>query len=95
VSDLVLRIGDVIVETTADRTAAARIPAVLREAFAVLGELLAGTPVARWQRLEQHVLVALEIELATPDELLGPRGAARLAERLHAHLIAEVSCRPR
>jgi len=90
-SDLVLHIGDVVVETTAERAAAARIPAVLREAFAALAELLAATPAARWERLEERVLAALEVELATPDELLGPRGAARLAERLHARLLPEVS----
>jgi hypothetical protein len=91
VSELALFIGDVVVETSMERAAAERLPAVLREAFALLSERLAGVPATQWPRLADRVVAALTVELDSPDALFEPRGAMRLADGLYARLMSEIA----
>lgn len=81
-----LRLGEVVVETAADAAGTEALQAVLREAFLELGRLIQQTPFGRWVDTEELVLDTLELQALALDELLGPRGATRLAEQLYARL---------
>jgi hypothetical protein len=82
VSTLALSIDRVIVETDLEREAAAGIPAILEDAFRQLAARWVRTPWARELPLASAVRTALEAEPLAVDDLLGPRGAELLAERL-------------
>ncbi|MDB4927872.1 MAG: hypothetical protein JWM10_356 [Myxococcaceae bacterium] len=62
-----------------------RVRAVLDEALGQLAERLAGSPLGR-SGTRRLALEHLELELTSTDELLGPRGAERLADELYASL---------
>lgn len=87
-SDLTLTIDRVVVETELEREAAAQIPEVLREAFQRLAERWARSPWARSISLATAIRRHLEVEPVSADELLGPRGAERLADKLWQAAIA-------
>ncbi len=88
---LALTIDRVVVETDVEREAAAGIPAVLEDAFRQLAARWVRTPWARALPLARAVRAALETEPLTVDELLGPRGAELLAERLWQALAASAT----
>lgn len=92
--NLTLAIDRVVVETELERSAAARIPDALRDAFFLLAEQLARSPSARHGQLASTVIELLENEPIAAEELLGPRGAERLAESLWARLAARLAESP-
>lgn len=63
----------------------ARVREAVREALARLGERMGESP---WGRsgAARLALERLELELGSVDDLLGPRGAERLADELYATL---------
>lgn len=84
--ELRLSIGEIAIETEAERAAAERLPAVLREAFRILAERLARTGLAGERSVADLVLGRLQVDVLSADELLGPRGAERLADELHRQI---------
>lgn len=89
-STLALRVDRIVVETAVEREAAARIPEVLKDAFRQLAERWERTPWARTIPISGAVRAALEVEPLTVDDLLGPRGAELLAERLWQAFAASI-----
>lgn len=84
---LTLSIDRLIVDTDVEREAASRIPEILRDSFLLLAERWVRSPWARAIPLDVVVREELEVEPVAADELLGERGAERLAERLWRALI--------
>ncbi len=82
-----LRCDSVVVRTDSERTGLEALSPVLRDAFARLAERLQAMPEARWHDPEHWALDRLEIEMVSTDELLGPRGAERLADPLCRALV--------
>jgi hypothetical protein len=91
VTGLALSIDRLVVDTDVEREAAARIPEILRDAFLLLAERWARSPWARAIPLAAVVREQLELEPVAADELLGERGAARLAEQLWCAFIATLA----
>jgi hypothetical protein len=63
------------------------LPAVtgaLREALRLLADRLGRGPAGRFTPAEPLALERLQVSALAPEELLGPRGAERLAEELYA-----------
>lgn len=71
-------------DTAAGGTAEQR--ALLECALKKLGERLARSPVLGGRPLRPLVLERLSITTLSAEELLGPRGAERLADELYAEL---------
>ncbi len=88
---LEISIGRLVVETAAESRSAEGIPERLREAFESLAEKLRRAPAARRLALRQRVIETLDLSALSTEELLGQRGAERLAEELYQQIIREVS----
>lgn len=80
-----LSIDTLTVETEGERRDLEQVPSVLRAALRQLGERLAALP-SEQAALRGLALERLEIEVASLDEVLGDRGAERLADALFARL---------
>ncbi|MEM6791388.1 MAG: hypothetical protein AAF715_27975 [Myxococcota bacterium] len=70
--------------------AADRASDLMERALGLVAERLAGSPWAR-SGLEDLVLDRLELDVIPVDELLGPRGAERLADELYTALNRRMS----
>ena len=90
-SELRLSLGELVVETEAERAQAEQLSTVVREAFARLAELLGRAPLTKWSGQGELVIGQLTVGSLTMDELLGPRGADRLAEQLYQQISGGVS----
>ncbi|NMO21854.1 hypothetical protein HPC49_34470 [Pyxidicoccus fallax] len=90
-SGLKLSIGEVVVETAAEQAQAEKLSPVVREAFARLAELLGRAPLTRWGGQGELVIGELTVGALSLDELLGPRGADRLAEQLYQRIVGGAS----
>ncbi|MFN0245398.1 MAG: hypothetical protein ACKV2T_00735 [Kofleriaceae bacterium] len=86
---LTLAIDRVVVQTNIEREAAARLPETLRVAFLMLAEKWGRSPWVRRVPLEAIVREHLEISVSA-EELLGERGAERLAETMWTAFLATV-----
>ncbi|GEM_PF-4523895 len=87
---LTLTIDRVVIQTDVEREAAARIPDTIRAAFLLLAEKWGRSPWTRSVPLDAILRAHLEIEPVSTDELLGERGAERLADAMWTALIATV-----
>lgn len=85
-SELRLSLGELVVETEAERAQADQLSTVVRESFARLAELLGRAPLTKWSGQGEVVIGQLTVGSLTMDELLGPRGAERLAEQLYQQI---------
>ncbi len=85
-----LSIERLVIDTQAERAEADRVPAVLKEAFEKLAAKLSGLPSEQRAQREQ-ALASLQVELGSVQELLGPRGADRLAEELYRQLTRRIA----
>lgn len=90
-STIRLEVDRLVVETDAERRRVEQLPAKLEEAFQQLADRLAKSPLGREVRLGERVLERLRIDTLAADELLGPRGAERLAEELYRQLTEQFS----
>jgi hypothetical protein len=90
-SGLRLSIGELVVETEAERAQAEQLSWVVREAFARLAELLGRAPLTRWSGQGELSIGQLTVGALSMDELLGPRGAARLAEQMYQQIAGGAS----
>lgn len=85
--DLAFSIDRVIVRTEAEQGALERVSHVAQAAFTLFAEKLKGTPFERWGGARELVLDDLEITALTLDDLLGTRGAERLADELYERFL--------
>jgi hypothetical protein len=74
------RVDELVVDIELSETEAQRLTPVLRAAFEDVAKRLRDSPASRWQKEPSVVLRALRVDSLSADELLGPRGAARLAD---------------
>lgn len=84
----------VVVRADLDRPRAEALGRTLRDAFEELGRRLAKSPFAREGAREgalvERVLERLATEPLAADELLGARGAERLADELYVRLLEDL-----
>ena len=78
-----LFVDELRVEGAWDRPA--EVGPVLEEALRILADRL-GRHAADLPAIENLYLEALRLEVCSPDEILGPRGADLIATRLYDHL---------
>ncbi|MBS1693065.1 MAG: hypothetical protein JST91_12670 [Actinobacteria bacterium] len=86
-SDLTLTVDRLVVRTEAERQRLESAGHVAQVAFTLLAERLKGSPFERWGGARELVLDELEISELTLDDLLGSRGAERLADILYRRLL--------
>jgi len=85
-SRITLSIDRVVVDTEVERAAAARLPAILRQAFHTLAARLDADGTSRADLLADRVVELLETGPLPIDALLGPHGAEILAEELYRRI---------
>lgn len=82
-----LEVGEVVVQTEAERVKLEAATPTIQEAFRLLGERLDRTPFGQFGDARQYAVGRLEIGTVPLDELLSPRGAERLADELYRQLL--------
>ena len=85
-----LRIADAVVETDVEKHQLQGAEPTLREAFRLLAERLQRTPFHQFGNARELAIESLRVSNLPVDELLGPRGAERLAEQLYDELASEM-----
>jgi hypothetical protein len=85
-ASMTLKIDQLIIDTDVEQGATGTIRQVVDEAFERLARQLAQSPFARWAPLNEIALQRVEVSTLSADELLGPRGAERLADELYTQL---------
>ncbi|HEY5957861.1 MAG TPA: hypothetical protein VIV60_14965 [Polyangiaceae bacterium] len=70
----------IVLDTDMSASDAERLTPVLRAAFEDLAARLQQAPASRWRNPTQLALGELRIDALPIAELIGPRGAARLAD---------------
>ena len=88
---ITLEIGSLVVETTDERTRLEGLPQRLEAAFGILAERLRKSPFARHGAIEDLTREKLQLSALAAEEILGPRGAERLAEDLYHQLTQGIS----
>jgi len=85
-SRVTLKVGALRVAVVGEDEVAKALPLKLQEAFVLLAKRLAATPFGREAAPEHLVLDTVELSPLPLDELVGPRGAERLAEQLYRRI---------
>ncbi len=88
---LAISVDRLVVETTTERRGAEGLPERLREGFELLAEKLRSAPASRRLALRSRVIETLDLSALSSNELLGARGAERLAEELYRQIVEGVS----
>lgn len=83
-----IHVDQMVVELDLSDAQSERLTPVLRAAFEDVARRLQASPAGRWREPSQLALGQLRVESLGPDELLGPRGAAKLADAFWEQLIA-------
>jgi len=78
-----LKVGALNVAMVGDGALAKQLPIKLQKAFVLLAKRLAAAPYGRSASPETLVLDRVELTPLALDELIGSRGAERLAEELY------------
>jgi hypothetical protein len=86
-TQLALSIDQVVVLTEGEQRTLERVGDVAQRAFVLLAERLKGSPFERWGSARELLLENVEITALSLDDLLGPRGAERLADDLYTSLL--------
>jgi hypothetical protein len=84
-----LTIDRIVVETEADDRQLSTASRVVQDAIKLLGDRLKATPFAQWSDGRARVLDELRVDALSAEDLLGPRGAERLAEALYRNLLGK------
>lgn len=84
-------VDQVTLDVDLSEAEAQRLAPVLQAAFEDLAKRLQSSPTSRWKNSTRLALAELCIDAVPTDELLGPRGAARLADAFWRQLIASGS----
>lgn len=82
-----IEVGQVTVETAAERQTGQLVPAALREAFLELGKRLQSTPFERWAEHRSMALDMLEIETSNETDVGTPAFVALLTDHLYEQLL--------
>ena len=77
---ITFRVDAVVVDVELSTAQAARLTPVLEAAFHDLASRLQASPVALFRDAGRFVVSELRVAALSADELVGPRGAARLAD---------------
>lgn len=85
--DIEIRIDRVELELAATPSGTAAGRALVEAALARLGERLAASPFGRRARLGPIAIERVSLGELAPEDLLGPRGAERIADELYAALV--------
>ncbi len=86
-SDLKLQIDRVVVETHEEQSDIRAAEPTVREAFRLLAQRLKQTPFDQWGQARERLFETLRVAPMPLDELMGPRGADRLAQQMYNQLI--------
>jgi hypothetical protein len=90
VRPLRLRIDRLVIDID-DAATGERMEVTLRAALELLARRLAGVPLGKPQTVISRALATLELEPIAPDVLLGPGGAARLADELYGRVLESIA----
>jgi len=85
-TDVLLEIAGVTVETEAERGRVESAAPVVQEAFRLLAQRLRGTPFEQFTNARAYAIDRIEISALPLDELLSARGAERLADELYEQI---------
>jgi hypothetical protein len=91
VQRLELNVGRIVIEADLDEWQLARLSAALGEGLRLLAERLRQGPAGRFVATGSLALERLRLSTLAPEELLGPRGAERLAEDLYLQLLKRMT----
>ena len=83
---IAFQIDELVVDLELSEAQTARLRPVLVAAFEELGRRLQAAPATRWRKANRVVVSELGIDALSSDELLGPRGAERLADAFYFQL---------
>lgn len=86
-TQLTIDIERVVIRTEAERTRLDGAPAMVQEAFRILGTRLEQSPLDFSGQGRAHALARLEVSMVQLDELLSTRGAERLADELYHQIL--------
>jgi hypothetical protein len=81
-----LRIGVAVIETEAEAIQLRAAEPRIQEAFRLLAQQLERTPFWQFGEARELAIETLQLSTLPFDELLGPRGAERLADELYREL---------
>jgi hypothetical protein len=84
---LILQVDKVVVLTDGEQRTLERVSQVAQSAFALLAERLKGSPFERWGGAREVLFEELQISALNLDDLLGSRGAERLADILYQRML--------
>jgi len=84
-------VDQLVVDVDLSEAEAARLTPVLKAAFEDLAKRLQTSPVARWRNTTRLTLASLRVDPLSTNELLGPRGATRLADAFWEQLTSSRS----
>ena len=85
-----LHVDEAVVETEAEAYELRGAEPKIREAFRLLAERLDRTPFRRFGGARELTIETMRLSALPFDELLGPRGAERLADELYAELARRI-----
>lgn len=86
-TDVLLDIAGVTLETEAERARLESAAPAVEEAFRLLAERFRGTPFERFANVRAYAIDRIEVTALPLDELLSPRGAERLADELYQQIL--------
>ena len=85
-----LRVDELRLEVESDQEVVSALGPVVKEAFERLARRLEGGPLQRFAGAEAIAIERLDASVLPVEELLGERGAERLAEVLYDGLVAQM-----
>jgi hypothetical protein len=85
-----LRVGAIVIETEAEAIQLRAAEPRIQEAFRLFAERLERTPFRPFGEARELVIENLRLSTLPLDELLGPRGAERLADALYRELTRRI-----
>jgi hypothetical protein len=86
-TELTLSIENVVVLSEGEQGTLERVSEVAQRAFVLLAERLKGSPFERWGGARELLLDKIAISPLPLDDLLGTRGAERLADELYTAIL--------
>ncbi len=89
-SQFVLRVGTIAIETDAETIQLPGAKSLIQEAFRLLAEQLQRTPFQQFGEAREFTIENLQLSTLPFDELFGPRGAERLANELYRELTRRI-----
>lgn len=85
--DLTLAIERLVIVTEGEQRRLERVGDVAQRGFLLLAERLKGSPFERWGKGRELLLEEIAVSTLSLDDLLGTRGAERLADELYKSIL--------